>query len=177
MLKLLLGVMLATSSVSAYGVSKAQVVSQLPPRPDPSSITCHNNAWRGQALDTVEANFKLNKKLAPFVKQALQDARAKGYDLEFNSTYRSCAEQQSLRIAACGSGDYNLYVKPIDLCLPPTEPAGQSLHNEGLAVDFKCGGYGLFESSPCYSWLKDNGYKYHLYEHRLEPWHWSTTSH
>lgn len=177
MLKFLLGIVLATSSISAYGAGKAEVVSQLPPRPDPSSISCHTDTWRDETLATVEDGFKLNKKLAPFVTQALADARAAGKNLQINSSYRSCAEQQSLRIAACGSGDYNQYVKPIDLCLPPTEPAGQSMHNEGLAVDFKCGGYGQFESSPCYTWLKANGYKYHLYEHRLEAWHWSTTSH
>lgn len=177
MLKLLLGLIIAANGVSVYGVSKAEVVSVLPPRTDPANVQCHDDAWQNTNLVTVEGSFKLQTKLAPFVKQALADARDDGYNLQINSTYRTCTEQQSLRISACGSGDYNLYIKPIDLCLPPTEPAGKSLHNEGLAVDFKCGGYGLFENSPCYTWLKQNGYMYHLYEHRLEPWHWSTTGH
>ncbi len=163
-----------SGGLSVYGGGISQVAETLPPRPSQDMIECHDGAWASENL--IDAGvFKLQKKFAPFVEQAISDSKAGGFQLQISSADRTCPEQKQLRISACGLGDYNLYVKPIDLCLPPTEPAGKSLHNEGLAVDFKCYAYGVFESSPCLSWLRTNGYKYHLYEHRLEPWHWSTT--
>jgi len=147
---------------------------RLPARPAQSLISCHDAVWEQTNLTTV-SSIKIDTKLAPFIKQAVTDARNSNLLLEINSGYRTCAQQQNLRISACGIGDYNLYQKPIELCAPPTEPAGKSLHNEGLAIDFKCGGYSTFANSPCLKWLRVNGYKYHLSEHYLEPWHWSTT--
>lgn len=175
MLKVMLSLMVLSSGLSSYGGAISQVAVDLPPRPTQAMIECHDETWVADNLSTVQG-FKLQKKFAPFVDQALSDSEVDGYQLQISSAYRTCPEQKQLRISACGLGDYNLNQKPIDLCLPPTEPAGKSLHNEGLAVDFKCAGYGVFDSSPCLTWLRSNGYKYHLYEHRLEPWHWSTTS-
>lgn len=174
MLKLMLTLLTLSGSLSAYGGAVSQVASELPPRPGQSMIECHDVAWVADNL-TDAGSFKLQKKFAPFVERAITDSKTNYYQLQISSSYRTCPEQKQLRISACGLGDYNLNIKPIDLCFPPTEPAGKSLHNEGLAVDFKCSGYGVFDSSPCLLWLRKNGYKYHLYEHRLEPWHWSTT--
>lgn len=176
MLKLIFTLVVASSSLSLYGGAINQVGDNLPPRPPQSMIQCHNDAWVSKNLVDV-SGYKLDKKYSPFVAQALKDSGASGKQLQISSAYRSCEEQKQLRINACGLGDYNLYEKPIDYCLPPTEPAGKSLHNEGLAVDFRCQGYEVFEYSPCLTWLRTNGFKYHLYEHRLEPWHWSTTGH
>lgn len=149
-------------------------IVKLPPRPDQSIIECKDVAWENETL-TLTKNKRVHSKLAPFISQAIDEATTNGYQLQITSAYRTCAEQGRLRATACGIGDYNLYQKPIDLCLPPTEPAGRSLHNEGLAVDFACRGYGFFQSSPCYAWLKQNSERFQLREHRLEPWHWSTT--
>lgn len=175
MLEAITSAVLFVSAVTATASQVAPVAAQLPARPSQEQISCHDDSWRESTLTSITVGKQLDEKLAPFVEKALTDASTAGYRLVINSGYRSCDEQQRLRIAACGLGDYNLHKKPIDLCLPPTEPAGKSLHNEGLAVDFACSGYGLFESSPCYIWLKANARTYHLYEHRLEPWHWSTT--
>lgn len=175
MLELLVTLLALSGSLSVYGGEVSQIASTLPPRPSQSMIQCHDQSWVAENLTEV-SGFKLQNKLAPFVDQALSESKNSSAELQISSAYRTCQEQKQLRISACGLGDYNLYQKPIDFCLPPTEPAGKSLHNEGLAVDFKCSGFGVFESSPCITWLRENGYKYHLYEHRLEPWHWSTTS-
>ena len=175
MLKVILALVVLSSGVSSYGGALSKVAADLPPRLPQSMIECHDESWVAQNLTSI-GDFKLQAKFAPFIEKALEDSGLSGSQLQISSAYRTCPEQKQLRISACGLGDYNLYVKPIELCLPPTEPAGKSLHNEGLAVDFKCYGYGVFESSPCLAWLRTNGYKYHLYEHRLEPWHWSTTS-
>lgn len=175
MLELMVTLLALSGSLSVYGGGINQLAETLPPRPGQDMIECHDESWASENL-TDTGGFKVQKKLAPFVDQALADSKQNSAQLQISSAYRDCQEQKQLRISACGLGDYNLYQKPIDFCLPPTEPAGKSLHNEGLAIDFKCYGYGVFESSPCLTWLRSNGFKYHLYEHRLEPWHWSTTS-
>ncbi|MBP9738905.1 M15 family metallopeptidase [Candidatus Saccharibacteria bacterium] len=174
MLDALVGAVLLVSGISTYGAGVSDVAQKLPPRPDQSTISCHDQVWVDENLSSV-GQFKTQNKLAPFVSNMITESTKNGTRILINSAYRSCPEQEKLRISACGIGQYNQYQKPIDLCLPPTEPAGKSLHNEGLALDFACSGYSVFEYSPCYTWLKKNGSRFHLYEHRLEAWHWSTT--
>lgn len=159
-------------TTSASGA--AQYVASLPPAPAQSSIACHDTSWENQKLVQVQG-YATRTELKPFIEKMLQDGQKSGVYIAINSGYRTCAEQASLRAYACGTGDYNMNLKPIKDCHPPTEPAGKSLHNEGLAVDLACYGYSIFEYSPCYKWLKANHLKYALLEHELEPWHWSTT--
>lgn len=164
----------ASSVIASATTSTVNYVQALPPVPDQNHIACRDKAWEGENLNTIEGSL-LHKKLAPFVKQALVDARAQYVGLNISVGYRTCEHQLSLRKLNCGLGDFNLYQKPSEQCTPPTEPAGRSLHNEGLAIDFYCYGYALFENSPCYPWLKQNAQNYHLYNHAEESWHWSTT--
>lgn len=149
-------------------------VKTLPPAPDQSVISCHDNTWEAAHLTNVGGS-QVHSKLAPFVTRLLSSAQTDSVPMAITVAYRSCPYQLQLRGANCGFGDYNLYQKPSDLCTPPTEPAGKSLHNEGLAIDFACSGYAIFENSPCYPWLKSNAQNYHLKNHALEAWHWSTT--
>ncbi len=167
---LLTGLSLAVSQTDII----LQTAGSIPPQPSQDIIACRDASWEEEHLDPL-GTMRLHKKLLPFVQQLQTDSQAADLTIVVKSAYRNCAEQGTLRAAACGLGDYNLYQKPINLCIPPTEPAGRSLHNEGLAVDLACQGYGLFEYSPCYSWLQANGAKYYLREHALEAWHWSTT--
>lgn len=167
---LLTGISLAVSQTDVL----ISIAGSVPPKPNQASITCHDATWEDENLQTI-SGLRIHKKLLPFIQQLQTEGRANGFSITINSAYRNCSEQGTLRALACGIGDYNLYQKPINLCLPPTEPAGKSLHNEGLAVDLACYGYSLFEYSPCYNWLKQNASKFHLVEHELEPWHWSTT--
>lgn len=161
---------------SSLSVSTAGQLSSLPPQPTQNQVECHGPKWENKNLVALE-DFQINKTLRPYIKKLLTDSRAAGAAITLNSVYRNCSEQGSLRASACGIGQYNLYIKPIIECTPPTEPAGRSLHNEGLAADLACQGYGLFEYSPCYQWLKTNHQLYQIEEHELEPWHWSTTGH
>lgn len=168
--------LLVISSLLFSGASSAiDYAKSLPPRPSQDAVECHNDAWEQSTLVDLRGQ-QVHEKLAPFVQQLQSDARAEGLILGITSGYRTCKYQGQLRAMSCGYGEYNMTLKPIDECAPPTEPAGRSLHNEGLAVDFNCQGYGFFINSPCYRWLKANGARYFLFEHRLEPWHWSTTS-
>lgn len=164
---------------SLVGVAAQPLVAdlkQVPPAPPIEQIACHDENWQKQNLLELENN-KIEKKWHPHIKNLLNDGRTQGYPLTFNSAYRTCPQQAELRKLACGDGDYNLNTRPSEECSPPTEPAGKSLHNEGLAVDIKCTGFSVFESSPCYGWLMQNGYKYYLINRPREPWHWSTTGH
>lgn len=162
------------SMITGSAQQAASYVESLPPKPTQSSIACHDKAWESQNLQEIQG-FTAHKKLAPFVEKAIKDAADQGVYLGITAAYRSCDTQIQLRRINCGLGDFNIYQKPSNQCKPPTEPPGSSLHNEGLAVDFNCRGYGTIESSPCLPWLDKNGYRYHLKKHDIEAWHWSTT--
>ncbi|MCA9301404.1 D-alanyl-D-alanine carboxypeptidase family protein [Candidatus Nomurabacteria bacterium] len=146
----------------------------IPPKPDQSTIICHDNNWEVINLSEYQG-YRIHKKLLPLMVKMRDTALQSGINIRINSAYRTCQEQGDLRASACGIGEYNLYYKPISLCFPPTEPAGKSLHNEGLAVDLACNGYAIFEYSPCYGWIKEHSAKFHIRQHELEAWHWSTT--
>lgn len=168
------GLVAALSLLVTQTNAVVKYADSLPPQPDRASLSCHDNTWEAANLTAIGSGF-VHKKLAPFVQAAITDAGRQALYMTVTSGYRSCSLQTQLRTAACGSGDYNLYRKPSSQCNPPTEPAGHSLHQEGLAVDFACGGYPLFETSPCLTWLNQNAARYHLKNHALEAWHWSTT--
>lgn len=149
-------------------------LQSLPPAPSQTMVTCRDATWEAANLTNI-GGARVHKKLAPFVEKLIAEAKKQSIPMSINVAYRSCDYQLQLRANNCGLGDYNLYQKPSEQCSPPTEPAGHSLHNEGLAIDFSCSGYGLFESSPCLAWLRQNAESYHLYNHATEAWHWSTT--
>lgn len=132
------------------------------------SETCQSSRLRQFNLMRIE-DHKVNILLYLQVKSLLNEARAAGKPIGLNSTFRSCAEQSGLRSSNCG-GDTSL---PAESCSPPTEKPGESLHNYGMAIDFKCSDSPIFEQSSCYSWLKENASKYKLIQRAEEPWHWS----
>ncbi|HRV76029.1 MAG: D-alanyl-D-alanine carboxypeptidase family protein [Candidatus Nomurabacteria bacterium] len=135
-----------------------------------TSETCQNGPVREFDLSDIEGH-KVNKLLYLQVKDILKQARKEGKPISLNSTFRPCAEQSSLRKSNCG-GDTSL---PAEACSPPTEKPGESLHNYGMAIDFKCDDSPIFANSSCYTWLKTNAQKYKLQQRAEEPWHWSFT--
>lgn len=164
----------ALSAVMPLAQSTATQAPLLPPQPLQTQVECRDSKWEEVNLTSVQG-VEIAKKLAPYIEKMLSDAQTTGYTFIITSGYRDCELQKQLRATACGSDSYNLYKKPADLCSPPTEPAGDSLHNEALAVDVACSGYQIFAYSPCYNWLQKEAYKYQLINRPLEPWHWSTT--
>jgi LAS superfamily LD-carboxypeptidase LdcB len=162
------------AGITPVGSRAVEYIRAAPPMPDQSAIICHDAQWEQATLTTVNG-AAVHTSLAPFIHQIRNDAQRDGHTLTLTSAYRTCGLQNQLRANSCGTGQYNMTLKPISECAPPTEPAGRSLHNEGLAVDFACQGYSFFAKSPCYQWLKYHAFKYHLLEHELEAWHWSTT--
>jgi LAS superfamily LD-carboxypeptidase LdcB len=104
----------------------------------------------------------------------IQAAAADGVYLS-GGGYRDSAQQIALRQAHCGSSYYAIYQMPSSSCSPPTAIPGTSMHEQGLAIDFTCGGGGAIgRSSPCFSWLQSNAGSYGFVNLPSEPWHWST---
>jgi hypothetical protein len=88
--------------------------------------------------------------------------------------YRSYDRQVELRRAHCGDTHYLIYEAPASECSPPTARPGTSMHEVGLAVDFRnC----ETRSTRCWRWLNDNAATavpdFALYNLPSEPWHWS----
>lgn len=89
------------------------------------------------------------------------------------SGYRSPSMQVVLRRAHCGSSTFAIYQMRASSCRPPTARPGQSMHEQGLAIDFVDGGGTLTRGSRAYRWLKANAHKYGFFNLPSEPWHWS----
>ncbi|HEX2565175.1 MAG TPA: M15 family metallopeptidase [Acidimicrobiales bacterium] len=88
--------------------------------------------------------------------------------------YRDRDQQVRLRIQHCGSSDYAIYQMPSGSCSPPTAVPGTSMHERGLAVDFRCAGHGMLgRSSPCFAWMAAHAAAFGLFNLSSEPWHWS----
>ena len=101
---------------------------------------------------------------------------ADGAGLNFGGTgYRSSDQQVATRRANCGSSDYDVYEKPASQCSPPTARPGQSMHEQGLAIDFTNNGRLIqSRSDPAFQWLRGNASRFGLSNLPSEPWHWST---
>lgn len=68
---------------------------------------------------------------------------------------------------------------PSEDCKPPTARPGKSMHESGMAIDFKCNGESMEKSggknSPCFKWLSNTKNNKFLKNLASESWHWSTT--
>ncbi|MGH2603282.1 MAG: M15 family metallopeptidase, partial [Dehalococcoidia bacterium] len=125
-------------------------------------------ACPGGGTTTVHAQ------LAPAIAALYEAAAAAGVDL-CGGGYRSPEAQIALRQAHCGSSDYAIYQMPASQCSPPTARPGQSMHERGLAIDFRCDGITISSrSEPCFAWLADHAGDYGLRNLPSEPWHFST---
>jgi hypothetical protein len=107
------------------------------------------------------------------VQRLVDDAAADGVPICGNG-YRDPQDQINLRRQHCGSSYYAIYQAPSSSCSPPTAKPGSSLHEQGLAIDFTCGGGGTVGyGDECYYWLQSNSEEYGLYNLPSEPWHYS----
>ncbi|HEY8523583.1 MAG TPA: M15 family metallopeptidase [Acidimicrobiales bacterium] len=118
-------------------------------------------------------SFQIAGDIRGSVQRLLDDAAADGLTL-CGHGYRDPAEQVALRRQNCGSSHYALYEAPASYCSPPTAVPGRSMHEQGLAIDFTCGGAGTVSyGDACHDWLVSNAEDYGLYNLPGEPWHWS----
>jgi len=118
----------------------------------------------------------LHSKVVPYLEAMAKAAKADGVDLWVVSAYRSYEYQAQLKsqyLVTYGSGA-NAF----------SADQGFSEHQLGTAVDFTTAGRGGgltgFETTPAYTWLKDNAHQYgftlsypegNAY-YVFEPWHW-----
>jgi septal ring factor EnvC (AmiA/AmiB activator) len=89
--------------------------------------------------------------------------------------FRDPLGQIEIRRTNCGSSDYDIFDKPASECNPPTARPGRSMHEQGLAIDFTCGGKIVNRGDKCFAWLSANAAQFGLKVLPREPWHWSTT--
>lgn len=116
------------------------------------------------------------RQIAAQLDALLAAAQADGVPLG-GSGFRSPAEQIAVRKKNCGPTPYDIYDKSPSACTPPTAKPGTSMHERGLAIDFKYGSQMAqqFKDTPGFGWLQRNAARFGLKNYPKEPWHWSTT--
>jgi hypothetical protein len=115
------------------------------------------------------SGITVHQSIGPQVQSMVAAAAAAGVPLS-GSGYRSHERQVELRRAHCGPSDYAIYEMPSSQCSPPTARPGNSLHEQGLAIDFvNCSS----RSSACYQWLNGHAAQFGFFNLASEPWHWS----
>lgn len=128
----------------------------------------------GSISVTTVGGITVNSSIAGQIGALLRDAAASGVNLG-GGGYRSSAGQIAVRRNNCGPSNYDIYQKPSSQCRPPAARPGQSMHEQGLAIDFTCNGAIIgSRSGPCWSWLARNAGRYGLMGNSREAWHWST---
>lgn len=119
------------------------------------------------AADVVETEgFWVHASVQDQVGQMIRDARADGVSLTGYS-YRSPQRTAELRVI---NGCPDVYNASPSSCRIPTARPGQSMHERGLAIDFRS----CWRGSACFTWLSNNAANYGYFNLPSESWHWST---
>ena len=156
----------ARQAAEAQAAAQAAAAAQ-PGGMGPASGSLATVACPGGGSITVDSSLASN------LSQLLDAVSAAGLDV-CGGGYRDPAEQIALRQAHCGTSYYAIYQAPSSSCSPPTARPGTSMHEQGLAIDFTCGGSTVSIGGACFSWLTSHAAAYGLYNLPSEPWHWST---
>jgi hypothetical protein len=123
------------------------------------------------ALSTVNG-ITVASSIAGQLASLMSAASAAGFNLG-GGGYRDSAQQIALRRAHCGTSDYAIYQMPASQCHPPTATPGQSMHEQGLAIDFTNDGKLLARGDAAFAWMQANAGSFGLRNLPSEPWHWS----
>ncbi len=138
----------------------------------PSRLTVIDAAYAFQEGRAYEIHADVD----PFLEDLLDDAKEDGLDLKVASSYRSFANQASLKsgyTVKYGSGANSF-----------SADQGYSEHQLGTAVDFTTttvgGTFAGFDKTEEYEWLTKNAWKYGFVlsypkgntYYQYEPWHW-----
>lgn len=120
--------------------------------------------------------FRVHASIAGSLRDMVVAARADGIDLR-GKAYRSTQRQIELRKQNCGPTEFDIHEKSSSACSPPTAKPNRSLHESGLAVDFRHGEESITSRrSPAYQWLAANAAGYGFFNLASEPWHWSVSA-
>ncbi len=135
-------------------------------QPTDNNIDSSELTWVG--------GIQVHESIANKVQDLLEHAARDGLRLT-GGGYRSAASQIALRRAHCGTSEWAIWKKPSYQCRPPTARPGRSMHERGLAIDFRHNGRSVTSrNSTAFRWLAANAATYGLYNLPSEPWHWST---
>ena len=135
-------------------------------QPTDNNIDLSELTWVGGIL--------VHESIANKVQDLLEHAARDGIRLT-GGGYRSAASQIALRRAHCGTSEWAIWHRPSYQCRPPTARPGRSMHERGLAIDFRHNGRSVTSrNSTAFRWLAANAATYGLYNLPSEPWHWST---
>ena len=130
-------------------------------------------APRGGVDIVTVRGIQVARSISAQIASLLSAADADGVRLS-GGGYRSSQQQIELRKKNCGPTDYDIWKKPSSQCSPPTAIPGQSMHEQGLAIDFTYNGSGITShSNPGFIWLQKNASRFGLKNLASEPWHWS----
>lgn len=140
-----------------------------------SQLASRSRRVPGSRIDlTTVRGITVATRIAANLERMLNAADNDGIRLG-GSGYRSPSAQVAVRKRNCGTSQYAVYDKPSSSCRPPTAKPGQSMHEQGLAIDFTYNGSVInSRSNAGYRWLKGNAARYGFYNLPSEPWHWST---
>ena len=119
------------------------------------------------ADDMVNAEgFFVHRDVADAVGRMIRAARADGVELTGYS-FRSPQRTAELRVI---NGCPDVYTASPSSCRIPTARPGTSMHERGLAIDFRS----CWRGSDCFTWLSSNAASYGYFNLPSESWHWST---
>ena len=161
----------AARAAAAKAAPAKGAVAAVAPRvsrsPSPARVS-------GSISLTTVRGITVASSMADSLEALMAAAEADGFRLG-GGGYRSSEGQVATRRANCGTSDYDIYEKPASECSPPTARPGQSMHEQGLAVDFTWNGQLIQgRSNAAFGWLSRNASRFGLANLPREPWHWST---
>ncbi len=128
-------------------------------------------------LNPKSTNFQIHSDVLSHLEDLMDESNDDGLALQVLSGYRSFGTQSSLKSTYAftyGAGTANQF----------SADQGYSEHQLGTAVDFTTAKtFGMldgFDSTPEYTWLLDNAYRYGFVisypagntYYKFEPWHW-----
>jgi hypothetical protein len=145
-----------------------------PPQASAGSAAPASSASTPPNVDIVSVRgIQVARQIGPQLEALLAAAEADGVRLG-GSGYRSVQRQIELRRKNCGASEYDIWRKPSSQCTPPTATPGKSMHEQGLAVDFRYNDAGIEDrSNPGYQWLARNAGRFGFINLPSEAWHWS----
>lgn len=116
-------------------------------------------------LETI-GNQRVDTRIAPAVREMIQDAKSAGIDLTICSAYRSIARQRELYEQKVTNGESQGYdlEKSEAIAEQYTQSPGASEHHTGLALDIITPSYQTLDSgfanTAAFQWLHVNSPKY-----------------